>query len=106
MIQAFRDLIEVVCKVDAFIDSIEHGHIKNVITFTQTWPSTALGFDVFMAGDAMTTAYTTVIQCDDECYHVFFDRRYAYTVVKPNETFINDLRNRELKNCATAKQVY
>ena len=46
--------------------------------FTQTWSDTSLGFGG-VAGQAFTTAYTTIIGCDhtnDFC--VYFGSRFAY----------------------------
>lgn len=59
--------------------------------FSQTWGSTALGFDGF-GGMAITEAYTTVICYKPlNIYGVYFDGEFAYYVLNPNEKFFHDL---------------
>lgn len=71
--------------------------------FLQTWGSTALGFGG-IGGQAMTEAYTTVIHNYDTGYMaVFFSERLAYIVYHPNEKFIEDLRNRNMKPVYNSK---
>ena len=66
-------------------------HIINVDMFSQLWTSTALGFGGF-GGDMMIYAYTYVVKCDDNCYYIFFEGRFAYKVKMNNELYkcIND----------------
>ena len=64
--------------------------------FKQTWGSTALGFGG-IGGQAMTDAYTTVIE--DEVHGwagVFFGERLAYIMYEPNQKFYEDLRNHQM----------
>ena len=64
--------------------------------FSQTWPSTALGFDG-IGGQMMTEAYTTVFQ--DVLLDVgivFFDGELAYIIENVNDKFIEDLKNRNM----------
>jgi len=58
-----------------------------LIVFSQTWGSTALGFGG-IGGQAMTSAYTTVIW--DDYYNVwavYFGERMAYIIKDPNNLF-------------------
>lgn len=61
--------------------------------FPQTWGSTALGFGG-IGGQAMTSAYTTVV-CDDYIgwNGVFFGERLAYLILNPNQDFYKDMMN-------------
>ena len=71
-------------------------HEFSMMMFKQTWGSTALGFGGF-GGCAMTDAYTTVVidMCSDYV-GVFFGERIAYIINNPNETFYEDMRNRDM----------
>ena len=71
-------------------------HELNMMMFKQTWGSTALGFGG-LGGCAMTDAYTTVVidMCSDYV-GVFFGERIAYIINNPNETFYEDMRNRDM----------
>ena len=65
--------------------------------FEQTWGSTALGFGG-IGGQAMTSAYTTVIQdVYSGWYGVFFGERLAYKIKKPNQKFNEDVLHRNMK---------
>lgn len=66
--------------------------------FPQIWGSTSLGFGG-IGGQAMTSAYTTVIV--DDYYGwcgVFFGEILAYTVFNPNQMFYEDLHNRQMES--------
>lgn len=65
--------------------------------FLQTWGSTALGFGG-IGGQAMTSAYTTVVRetYSDWC-GVFFGDILAYTVENPNQTFYEDVCKFQMK---------
>jgi hypothetical protein len=63
--------------------------------FPQTWSSTALGFGG-IGGQAITTAYTVVLECNSE-YAVYFGGRHAYTVQHPSEEFFQDLSKRQMR---------
>lgn len=58
-----------------------------VQVFPQVWGSTALGFGG-IGGQAMTSAYTTVVQDFNTGWHsVFFGNRLAYLIFEPNDLF-------------------
>jgi hypothetical protein len=63
--------------------------------FPQTWSSTALGFGG-IGGQAITTAYTIVLECYSE-HAVYFGGRHAYTVNNPSEEFFQDLSKRQMR---------
>lgn len=70
----------------------------DIYVFSQTWGSTALGFDGF-GGQAMTTANTCVLvpnSCHQDCF-VYFAGRFAYSVPY-SETFGEDVRNHSMKS--------
>ena len=69
-----------------------------VIHFLQTWGSTALGFGG-VGGQAMTSAYTTVVMYHHRTACVYFAGRHAYTVNEINKAFIEDLNNRSMEPC-------
>lgn len=64
--------------------------------FSQTWPSTALGFGG-IGGQMMTSAYTVVF--NDVILNVaivFFDGELAYIIEDVNDKFYEDLKNRNM----------
>ena len=68
-----------------------------VEVFLQVWGSTALGFGG-IGGQAMTSAYTTVVQDFHQgWYSVFFGERLAYLVFNPNDIFFDDMRKHQMK---------
>lgn len=65
--------------------------------FTQGWGSTSLGFSG-IGGDAVTIAYTIVVQCKGtNVVGVYFGNRLAYIVLKPNQLFWTDLEKCNMK---------
>jgi hypothetical protein len=68
--------------------------------FPQTWGSTALGHGG-IGGAAVSTAYTVVLSSNynRECL-VYFGGQLAYSVVKPNEKFWEDLAERNMTDRA------
>lgn len=62
--------------------------------FSQTWSSTALGFGG-IGGQAISTNYVIIIECNDE-YAVYFGDRHAYTITRPNNTFFQDAQSRRM----------
>lgn len=68
-----------------------------LITFEQTWGSTALGFNG-VGGQAMTSANTYVFipEVDDEKCHVYFAGRFAYSV-EYSDVFMEDVRKHRLE---------
>jgi hypothetical protein len=68
-----------------------------VAMFPQTWGSTALGFSG-LGGQAITTEYTVVIECNGE-FAVYFGRRFAYIVELPNDLFFDHMANRTIAPC-------
>ena len=90
-------------------------HRFKMYVFPQTWSSTALGFGG-CGGQAITEAYTTVVEMswdyvnktddirglnlitsDDRIYAVFYDGKFAYICLNPNEQFFEDLNNKCMK---------
>ena len=65
-----------------------------VVHFAQTWGSTALGFGG-VGGQAMTSAYTTVVT-SGVAAAVYFSGRHAYTIPKYNTEFITDVRSQSM----------
>ena len=83
-------------------DSLQETRIHDIIQFSQTWESTALGFEG-MGGAMMTTAPTTIV------YHscgvdVYFNGRRAYRIAKPNDLFATDVAKRRMKSIEYAEQ--
>ena len=68
--------------------------------FPQTWGNTSLGFGG-IGGQAITTAYTTVV-CEEYkgYYGVFFGNRLAYIIKNPNDKFFNDLYKMKMSDVA------
>lgn len=65
--------------------------------FPQTWGSTAFGFGG-VGGQAMTTAYTTVVHEAVSNYAgVFFGNSLAYTIHDPNQEFWNDVSRGDME---------
>ena len=72
----------------------------NVKSFTQTWPSTTLGFEGF-GGQSITKALTTVIGYNMFAA-VFFNDEFAYCGNVDNEEFQRDMRDWKMKRCIEA----
>lgn len=106
MIDKFRDLVITACTVDTMMSSIEHDNIVNVISFIQTWPNTALGFDYSFAGQAITPAYTTVVETLDGKFYIFFNGRFAYCVENPTDEFRRDLSSLSMRSVSEAREKY
>ena len=125
MINEFKQIIENACNIETILTATvlpAGGRISSVEMFQQTWPSTALGFPG-CGGDAMTTAFTTVVHIQhygavgissvdgtevkvDEYYVVFVDGRCAYTIFEPTERFFADLAKHQMADCEKAKTLY
>lgn len=70
--------------------------------FPQIWGSTALGFGG-IGGQAMTMAYTTVIEeTGNNIWGVFFGEKLAYIIKNPNDLFFIDLHNFDMDSCTRA----
>lgn len=68
--------------------------------FLQAWGSTALGFGG-VGGQAMTSAYTTVIwEKNIGIYGVFFGEKLGYVIENPNMVFLDDLVYHRMKECS------
>lgn len=76
-------------------NSIEN--LEVVGMFPQLWGSTALGFHGSIGGAAMTTAYTIIIKHENK-YAVYFGGKFAYSVENPNDKFMEDMKNHDMKN--------
>lgn len=68
-----------------------------VYSFPQTWSDTSLGFGG-LAGQAFTTAQTTVVVCEELHAAVYFGRQFAYVVdCRSNPTvFWDDVRHHRM----------
>ena len=65
--------------------------------FPQTWGSTSLGFGG-IGGQAMTTAYTVVVNDYNDGYcSVFFGDQLAYLIKNPNQLFYEDMKKCSMK---------
>ena len=74
--------------------------IDVIAMFPQVWSSTALGFGG-VGGQAITTAYTIVLESDYYGYAVYFGSRFAYNVKrKASEQFYLDLQGRHMASVA------
>ena len=75
--------------------------IDQIISFEQSWPSTALGFGGF-GGDMITTEYTTVIilvdlETNKSFADVFFAGKFAYRVpYKSNSLVQQDIMHQSM----------
>ena len=70
--------------------------------FPQVWGSTALGFGG-IGGQAMTAAYTTVVEDAYEgFYSVFFGERLAYLIQNPSDVFFADMYKCNMKPVSQA----
>ena len=77
-------------------NKIKYPEFEVLGVFSQSWGSTALGFGG-IGGQAITAAYTTVIEnIDLGCVAVFFGEGLAYIVNNPNDKFYNDLDKRNM----------
>lgn len=80
-------------------------HNVSVVMFEQTWGSTALGFGS-IGGQAITGAYTVIVEgpMGDAC--VYFAGRLAYHIDRPNAAFNVDMSTHSMKAVAGAKDRY
>lgn len=108
MLTQLTDYIQDICRIDTHMQKAQNKYIMEYYAFFQEWSTTALGFDYpgTVAGQAFTTAMTTVIKTFDERWYVFFGGRIAYCLEKPTEQFFDDLKNFKLKSCSNAEKVY
>lgn len=88
---------------DLIQNDIHYPQFEIIDVFSQTWGSTALGFDG-IGGCAMTNAYTTIILSNDLDYvGIFFGERLAYVIKHPNEKLVEDIKKRNMcsvSNCS------
>ena len=79
-------------------NNIRYPEFEVINVFSQTWGSTALGFGG-IGGQAITSAYTTIIENIDLGYlAVFFGERMAYIIRHPNDEFVEDVKNRNMRS--------
>lgn len=85
----------------------------SVTVFPQVWGSTCTAFDICpdgspaMGGDAMTTAYTTVVrETNTEHYGVYIGNKLCYIVDNPTDEFYEDLKNHNMASLSVAKKRY
>jgi len=74
----------------------------NLISFSQTWGSTSLGFGG-VGGQALTSAQTTIFT-DDFHAVVFIGGAFAYSVKEPVKQFWLDVSNHRIADVATASR--
>jgi len=74
----------------------------SLISFGQSWASTALGFGG-IGGQAITSAQTTIFS-DYSHAIVFIGGRFAYHIQNPNEDFWKDVANQGIKKVSQASQ--
>ena len=85
-----------------FIQNTKYYPEFEVYVFPQTWGSTALGFGG-IGGQAITSAYTTVIEeLTFGIWGVFFGNRLADVIESPNDSFLEDLRRGNMSDYAMA----
>ena len=75
----------------------------DIYIFSQTWGSTALGFDG-LGGQVITKANTCVLvpeSCHQDCF-VYFAGRFAYSVPYSDE-FGEDVRNHSMKSVRNSR---
>ncbi len=78
-------------------DRFSYDEIFVYAMFPQLWGSTALGFQG-IGGQAMTTAYTTVIYCSAiGKYYVYFGGRFAYEVDYRSSKFLEDVKTQNIE---------
>lgn len=70
-------------------------HEMEVYSFPQTWGDTSLGFGG-VAGQAFTSAQTTVVLTNTLKAAVYFSRRLAYVIENPNDVFFDHLRQHDM----------
>lgn len=74
-----------------------------VYMFPQTWGSTTLGFGG-IGGQAITTAYTTVVVCqENNSASIFFAGRHAYTV-PVTSTLMKDILTHSIVECSKSNK--
>ena len=76
-------------------------HHLAVTMFPQTWGSTALGFGG-IGGQAMTPAYTVIVQDGVGPAAVYFGGRLAYVIKRPNAKFYDDRARQAMRGCGGA----
>lgn len=76
--------------------------------FIQNWPNTAGLFDDGgFSGQMICDYYTTVfVEHKSECYAIFQDNDLVYTVGRPSEELLEDIKNHDLKAYLYAKKRY
>lgn len=74
-------------------------HEIDVYSFPQVWSDTALGFGG-VGGQSMTTAQTTVVIGMMHDAAIYFGRRLAYHISKPNTELMKDICAHNMASCA------
>lgn len=92
--QRFEEMIRVALALD---NQYKDEDICDIVHFSQTWPSTCLGFSG-IGGQSLTSAITSVVFKTDGKIDVLFGGRKAYTVPKMNQAFYDDLTKRYVKS--------
>lgn len=81
--------------------------VLDVRLFMQSWPSTALGFDLqsVWAGQEFTTAPTVVVM-HERAACVYFGESLAYRIPKMGSAFLQDMKDGDLVSQSEARQKY
>lgn len=79
-------------------------HVR-VVMFEQTWGSTALGFGG-IGGQAITDAYTVIVDGPQGDACVYFAGRLAYHIERPNQQFREDMANQNMRAVSGATKRY
>ena len=77
--------------------------------FRQAWPTSLGGFyrkDEFSKMDLIFQYTSVLYDARINFYGVAFGNRIAYWTICPNEAFMNDFRNQEMKDIENAAQAY
>ena len=105
----FFDVRTCVYIFDKIADFVESKNIRDKIlrieSFTQTWGSTALGFDC-IGGDCISDALTTLLYASENnetVVYVFFDSRFAYTAYL-DDVLRECISEKSLPSCRKAKE--
>lgn len=112
MLLIFNDYFENVKSINEFFmeNNGKHNYtVTDITCFTQTWGSTALGFNGW-GGSSMTPAVTTIVTVrlpeGKHRSYVFFGGGFAYYVNEQNEAFKEDMNKKFMTDVDNAKKRY
>lgn len=76
--------------------------IERIFLFQQTWSDTGCGFGG-IRGQAITNAFTVVLQLSDNQTAVYINKSFAYYIKNPNNKFKEDLKNFNLRGKTSSR---